>query len=329
MQKFFNYYNNKKIAVTGASGFLGSFLLNKLSKYSRAASGISRKRRMKLNRAKVLTTDLKKLENAKRVVKKFDIFFLLSANTNINKAEMNPMYNFHSNVVPVINLILAANFLKKKIKIIFTSTGTVFGLNKKKIISESIVPLPVTVYDKHKLLVEQILEMNTKLKIIDAVSLRVQNVYGKSITKSRDKTRGVLNKMIKNSIEGRPIKLFGGGNYYRDFLHISDLVHAIIFAGMSNKVSGLTLNVGSNKLLKIKDACKIIQSELLKFKNKKVKIINTRWPKNHNLIDKRNYILNSNKFRKLTKWKDKIAINKGIGDTIKLFDIKNVNEKFF
>ena len=111
-------------------------------------------------------------------------------------------------------------------------------------------------------------------------------------------------------------------NYYRDFLHISDLIYALIFAGKSKKVNGLALNVGSNKSLKLKDVCKIIQKELLISKNKSVKIINTAWPKNHNLTDKRSYMLNSKKFNKLTKWKQKIGINKGIKNTINFFDSK-------
>ena len=139
---------------------------------------------------------------------------------------------------------------------------------------------------------------------------------------SDEKTRGVLNQMIKNSTKGKSLKLFGGGNYYRDFLIISDLVYALIFAGASNKVNGLVLNVGSNKPLKMKDACKIIQNQILRIKNKKIKLINSNWPKNHNPIDKRSYILNSSRFRKLTKWKQKIKINEGIRQTISAFDEK-------
>ena len=93
-----------------------------------------------------------------------------------------------------------------------------------------------------------------------------------------------------------------------------------MFAGISKKINGMTLNIGSNKSLKFIQVCKIIKSGILKLKNKSIKILSVKWPKRHNLIDKRNYVLNSKKFRKLTKWKQKININNGIRDTINFFD---------
>ena len=261
MQKYFNYYRNKRIAVSGASGFIGSCLLNELSKYSKTAFGLSRKK-SKIRKLKILKIDLNKEKDLKKVVKKFDIFFHFAADTNLEKAEKDPNNNFNSNVKPIINLIRYSMKLKKKIKIIFASTGTIYGLNKKKIISEKNIPSPITVYDKHKLLVEKILKANTEFNIIDSVSLRIQSVYGKSLGESKDKTRGVLNKIIKKSLMGKSINVYGGGNYYRNYIHVSDLVNAFLIAGLNKKINGMTLNIGSSETLKFIDVCKIIQNEI-------------------------------------------------------------------
>ena len=255
MQKSLNYYRNKSIAVSGASGFIGSYLLNELSKYSDDVFGLSR-----------------------RVIK-----------------------------------------LKKKNKIIFASTGTIYGLNNKKIITEKDIPFPCTVYDKHKLLVEKVLEANTSLNLIDSVSLRIQSVYGKSLMSTKDKTRGVLNQIIKNSIKGKFINVYGGGSYYRNYIHIYDLANAFLVAGANTKINGMSLNIGSTKSVKFIDVCKIIQNEINNIKNKKIKLISVKWPKNNNLINKRKYVLNCNKFKKLTRWNEKIKIEDGVRSTIKLF----------
>ena len=75
------------------------------------------------------------------------------------------------------------------------------------------------------------------------------------------------------------------------------------------------------------NVCKLLQRQIFKLKNKKIKIIFTKWPKNYKLIEKRKYILNSNKFKKITKWKEKITIDKGIETTINFFDsMKNSNK---
>ena len=321
MQKSFDFYRNKRIAVSGASGFIGSCLLNELSKHSKKAFGLSRKK-VKIKKLKILKIDLNKEKDLKKVVKKFDIFFHFSANTNLLWAQKNPHNNFISNVKPIINLIRSSIKLKKKIKIIFASTGTIYGLDKKKIINEKDIPLPITIYDKHKLLVEKILKANTKFNLIDSVSLRIQSVYGRSLAESKDKTRGILNKIIKNSLKGKSIIIYGGGNYYRNYIHVSDLVNAFLIAGSNKKVNGMALNIGASETLKFINISKIIQSEIFNFKNKKIKIISTKWPKKNNLIDKRKYVLNCNKFKRLTGWKEKIKINTGIKSTIKHFQKK-------
>jgi len=322
MPKSFNYYRNKKVAVSGASGFIGSYLLNEVNKHSKLAYGLSR-RKTKIGKLKFLKVDLNNKKSVEKLVKKFDIFFHFASNTNLSKAEENPQYNFDSNVRPIINIVECSARIKKKIKIIFASTGTVYGLSKKKFVNENEKTQPVTIYDKHKLLVEKILKVNTQFNVIDSVSLRIQSVYGESLSKSKDKTRGVLNKIINESIDGKTIQLYGKGNYYRNYIHIKDLVNGILFAGINKKVNGMALNIGTSKLLKFFNVCKMIQGYVLKLRGKKVKIFFIKWPKKYRLIDKRKYILDCNKFKKLTKWNEEIPINKGLMSTIKFFDSSN------
>ena len=318
MQKSFKYYRNKRIAVSGVSGFVGSSLLNELSKHSKTVFGLSRKK-IKIKKLKIIKINLNKENDLIKVVKKFDIIFHFAADTKLTRAENKPEQNFISNVKPIINLIKYSTKLKKKIKIIFASTGTVYGLNKKKIVSEKDIPSPITVYDENKLLVEKILEANTKFNLIDSVSLRIQSVYGKSIFETKDRTRGILNKIIKKSLNGKSITAYGGGNYYRNYIHISDLINAFLTAGVNKKINGMVLNIGSSKTLKFIDVCKMIKNEVFKFNNKKIKILSSKWPKNINLINKRKYVLNCNKFRKLTHWKEKIKIKNGIKSCIRSF----------
>ena len=90
-------------------------------------------------------------------------------------------------------------------------------------------------------------------------------------------------------------------------------------AGTNTKIDGMSLNVGSTKSIKFIDVCKIIKNEINNFENKKIKLISVKWPKNNDLINKRKYVLNCNKFKKLTRWNEKIKIKDGIRSTIKLF----------
>ena len=128
-----------------------------------------------------------------------------------------------------------------------------------------------------------------------------------------------INSDWTNSIKGKFIHVYGGGNYYRNYIHINDLVNAFLVAGTNTKINGMSLNVGSTKSIKFIDVCKIIKNEINNFKNKKIKLISVKWPKNNDLINKRKYVLNCNKFKKLTRWNEKIKIKDGVRSTIKLF----------
>ena len=125
MQKFFNFYSNKRIAVTGASGFIGSCLLNELSKYSKTAYGISR-RKTKIKNLKMLKVNLNNKNDLKNTVKKFDIFFYFAADTNLYRSEKNIMY------VDLVTAQKADEELKQKI---LKSLG-----NKKVLLNEKINP---------------------------------------------------------------------------------------------------------------------------------------------------------------------------------------------
>ena len=132
MPKSFNYYRNKKVAVSGASGFIGSYLLNEVDKHSKQAYGLSRKK-IKIGTLKFLKVDLNNKKSVEKIVKKFDILFHFASNTNLSKAEKNPQYNFDANVKPIINIIECSARIKKKNKNNFFFYRHCLWIKQKKI----------------------------------------------------------------------------------------------------------------------------------------------------------------------------------------------------
>ena len=84
------------------------------------------------------------------------------------------------------------NILKKKgiTNIIFTSTVTVYGNTKKLLIDENYKPKPMSVYDKHKHIVNLLLIYSRLLNIKTNI-LRLNNVYGKSMEIQNQKTEAL------------------------------------------------------------------------------------------------------------------------------------------
>jgi len=113
--------------------------------------------------------------------------------------------------------------IKNKIKkIIFASSAAVYDESKIPV-NENAKTNPSSPYGKSKLAAEQNIKKISKESDINAVSLRMFNVYGKGQNK---KYAGVISKFIKNISESKPIQINGDGEQTRDFVSIFDVVVA-------------------------------------------------------------------------------------------------------
>ena len=146
-------------------------------------------------------------------------------------------------------------------KVLFLSTGAVYGKVLRSSGSrEQDREDPSTYYGLTKLLTEKIIINNFIDKNIKYYILRLPNVYGLS------QKKGVVYEFSKQIQEGRNIKIKGNGKQERDFLHISDLIRALLLfintdanSGIYNISSSLTLSVENlaNKLIGNKNIKKV------------------------------------------------------------------------
>lgn len=111
---------------------------------------------------------------------------------------------------------------EKKIKMIFISSGgTVYGNHVKQPIDENVLPSPINHYGNIKLSIENAMrtfniQMNTKFLIA-----RVSNPYGQG--QDFHKGVGFVDAVLKNTLEGNPVEIWGDGENVRDYVYISDV----------------------------------------------------------------------------------------------------------
>lgn len=303
--------DGKVIAITGASGYIGSLLTNELKKYSVKLIRISRERLIPSEKCEDWVLDLTHLESWKKIVKKSDIVFHLAGNTSINSAEQDTHNSLLSTLLPISYFIKASTELDLKPKIIFASTATVYGLMPNKLISESEVPNPISTYDMHKYLAEQLLINANSNNLINVAILRLANVYGPSVTEAKADDRGILTKVTRMAFEGKDLLVYGDGNYIRDYIFIDDVVNAFLSVS-STKSSEIIFNVSTGIGSKIIDVFNLISVEVEKVTLKSSVVKFVEWPKGSNEIDKRNFIGSSNLLRSQSNWNPKIPIEDGI-----------------
>lgn len=271
----------KKILVTGGSGYQGTKLIKKLIDEGYSVINVDNNLFgnyfIRHNRVKNYKLDINEIYkvNLKNV---FACIHLASI-ANDPMVDLNQSYSWETSALGT--MILMQQLIKFKVKkIIYASSGSVYGIKKEKRVTETLSLKPITTYNKVKMITERvILSYKNYLNII---ILRPATVCGYSPRMRLDLT---VNMLTFQALKNKKITVFGG-KQKRPNIHIDDLIEAYIFFLKKNIKSNI-FNIGFENLSIINIAKKI--SNIIKSK-----IILKK-----NFNDPRSYNLDSSKLLKI------------------------------
>lgn len=212
-----------RIIVTGACGYIGKYLVERLKKEGHTIQCIDKK----------LGLDITNLNTMFRMdIFKPDLIYHLAAQTSVPESIKNPAQDVKDNILGTINI------LKLGYKIIFASSGSIYGdrLDAREIDQ----PEPQSPYAISKLSGE----FYIKNAGIPYVIFRIGNVYG------RNNNKGVIKALLKGG------KIFGNGTHVRDYIHVDDVVEAFIQA--KDWKDG-TYNIGTGKGTKVNEIADLLK----------------------------------------------------------------------
>ena len=265
-----------KILVTGGCGYIGTELISRLLKENYKVISVDLqyygnklKKHKNLINLKLNFNDLKKKD-----LDKVDTVIHLASISNDPAALLDSKITWETNVLYTQNLLEVCREAQIK-KFLFASSGSVYGISKKDKVDENTKLIPLSDYNKTKMIGEKLISRYQKY--FKTVMLRPGTVCGFSSSLRLDLT---VNAMTHSAITKGKI-FVNGGNQIRPHLHIDDMINAYIFFLKSNKTG--IFNVGFENL-KVIEIAKIIKSF---YKKCTIKI-------NKN-IDKRSYKLYSKK----------------------------------
>lgn len=332
------FFNNKKILVTGHTGFKGSWLVHWLSRYNVKILGIGLKPYNKLNLFKYVNkkklidkridvTDYKILE--KNVLKfKPDIIYHLAAQSLVRKSIYHPLETFNTNIIGTANIIHTINKLEKKIiSVIVTSDkcydnkGLVRGYHENDMLGghDPYSASKASAEIIFKSYFDSIIKKKNNVLISTA---RAGNVIGGGDWSEDRLIPDCIKAWSKNKVA-----LIRNPNSTRPWQHVLEPLSGYIILSYNlskNKnLNGQSFNFGPryNEIATVK---KILRLGTKFWLNAKTKNYNEKF-----FIEDKLLRLNSSKAEKLLNWKKILDINKTIELTMRwyrdFYNKKNVS----
>nr|MDO8100873.1 SDR family NAD(P)-dependent oxidoreductase [Candidatus Njordarchaeota archaeon] len=304
----------QRILVTGGAGFIGSHLASALVNrgyevtiLDNLSFGTLKNITLHLSSGQVrfVRCDVRNMQDVKETLDDFDIVFHLAAITSVSYSIENPTTTNEVNGKGTRNLLEAS--LSSNVKrFINISSSAVYG-NPRYLPIDEIHPVnPMSPYAKSKVKGEEYCAEFKEKYGLETLTLRLFNVYGSR--QSTNQYSGVIAKFIEHIRRGKQPVIYGDGKQTRDFVHVSDVVQALLSSMNSNNAVGETFNIGSGKPITINELCQIVMRKL----NAEMKPVHEK-PK---YVDIKNSCAKIEKARKFLGYNPKINLEEGLEDLV-------------
>ena len=285
--------NGKTILVTGAPGFIGTYLVIRLLKELKSGTVVSLDNMNDYYEVSLKEWRLKQIEQTAAVSKaryefvrgsiadkalvnglfekyRFDVVVNLAAQAGVRYSIDHPDVYIDSNIVGFYNLLEACRRYPVE-HLVYASSSSVYGGNKKVPFStDDKVDNPVSLYAATKKSDELLAHAYSKLYNIPSTGLRFFTVYGPA-----GRPDMFYYSATKRLAAGQTIRIFNFGNMMRDFTYIDDIVEGIVrvMKGAPEKQTGedglplppyAVYNIGGGQPENLLDFVATLQEELVR-----------------------------------------------------------------
>jgi len=313
-----DFWNNKKVLITGADGFIGSHLVEHLQERGAIIRALVLYNSFNnwgwlenipgyLN-IEVITGDIRDAENCMRMAEGIDIIFHLACLIAVPYSFQAPGSYIDTNINGTFNICQAAR--SHNCKLIYVSSSEVYGSAKYLPIDENHPLQAQSPYSATKISAEAIVYSFYRSYNLRTVIVRPFNTFG-----PRQSARAIIPSIIIQIANGiREIRL---GNTFprRDFNYVTDTCNGMALLGENENIIGETINIGSGRDYSVKEIFLLISD----FMKKDAEIITDMARIRPGNSEVEHLLCDNNKIKKLTNFIPKVSFEEGLKITIQWF----------
>ena len=319
-------WQGKRVVVTGAGGFIGSHLTEKLVElgahtialvqYKSDGSSGWLDRSLQRDSIEILVGDVRDRDSLAEAMANADVVFHLAALIAIPYSYRAPLAYIRTNIEGTLNVLQTARAATVGL-VVQTSSSEVYGSARYVPIDEEHMLQGQSPYSASKIGADKIAEAFHLSYGLPVATIRPFNTYG-----PRQSNRAVIPTIITQALNGSSIHL-GNLEPTRDFNFVADTVNGFIQIASCPDAVGQVINIGSGKEISVGDLCTVILTQL-GLTHLSVLNDNQRVRPEGSEVDR--LCANNLRARETLGWQPKHTLEEGISQTIEW--IKNNPERY-
>jgi nucleoside-diphosphate-sugar epimerase len=310
-----------KVLVIGGLGFIGVNLTQKLVERGARVAALTPDRSKHAGDAatlertgvEIVEGDVRDQLLMEKCVAGRQLVINLSGQSGAVRSMEDPWTDLDVNLRGNLVLLEALRARNRDAKVVFAGSRLQYGHVDHLPATEDAPQAALCLHAVHKQTVEQYLELYGRLFGIRSSVARITNPYGPGQPASRT-AYGVINRMIHLAIADRALTIYGDGHQLRDYVHVDDVVAALLAISESPVADGRAYNVGSGTGTKMVD----LAEQVIAIAGGG-RIEHVAWPALAQQVETGDFIADISRIARELDWQPLIALRDGLEQTVAFY----------
>jgi UDP-glucose 4-epimerase len=308
----------KRALVIGGMGFIGVNLADRLiadgadvtiltplrERHADLADALERRR------ARIVEGDLRDRELMPALVAGQDVVFNLSGQSGAVRSMDDPWPDLDINLRGNLVLLESLRAANPRAKVVFAGSRLQYGKPDSLPVGEDDGGDPLCLHAIHKRTVEDYLKLYAHLFGLTYSIARITNPYGPGQPKGRT-AYGVINRLIHLALANDALTIYGDGTQLRDYVHVADVVDALLLMAGSAQASGRAFNVASGSGTRMID----VANQIISIAGGG-RIEHVAWPALAQQIETGDFVADITRAKRELGWEPKRTLRAGLEETV-------------